>query len=136
MLYLIVSLIALLPTTYSYLSISNLQQQQQRQHYTTNQQYNSKLIHRSLIPKHHYLSKKDDVSITLSPQILPTTNNNNKASTTLEKVETLNITLESIILLSLCFCVTTLCSLDKVAMSVAIIPMSSQFLYDETTKGN
>jgi hypothetical protein len=40
-----------------------------------------------------------------------------------------------IFLLSLCFMVTILMSLDKVAMSVGIIPMSVQFGYNDLTKG-
>ena len=39
-------------------------------------------------------------------------------------------------ILALCFLVTVLSALDRVAMSVAILPMASEFHYTETTKGS
>ena len=38
-------------------------------------------------------------------------------------------------ILALCFCVTLLSALDRVAMSIAILPISSEFQYTETIKG-
>mmetsp|Transcript_28366 Transcript_28366/g.48248 ORF Transcript_28366/g.48248 Transcript_28366/m.48248 type:complete len:578 (-) Transcript_28366:11-1744(-) len=38
-------------------------------------------------------------------------------------------------ILALCFCVTLLSALDRVAMSIAILPISSEFGYSETIKG-
>lgn len=38
-------------------------------------------------------------------------------------------------ILALCFCVTLLSALDRVAMSIAILPISSEFGYTETIKG-
>ena len=38
-------------------------------------------------------------------------------------------------ILVLCFCVTLLSALDRVAMSIAILPISSEFAYTETMKG-
>jgi ACS family sodium-dependent inorganic phosphate cotransporter len=38
-------------------------------------------------------------------------------------------------ILALCFCVTLLSALDRVAMSIAILPISAEFGYTETIKG-
>jgi len=38
-------------------------------------------------------------------------------------------------ILALCFCVTLLSALDRVAMSIAILPISAEFGYSETIKG-
>lgn len=45
------------------------------------------------------------------------------------------ITANGYIVLSLCFLVILLCALDRVAISVAIIPMSLELGYSESTKG-
>jgi len=46
-----------------------------------------------------------------------------------------NIDSEFYPILALCFCVTLLSALDRVAMSIAILPISSEFGYTETMKG-
>ena len=39
------------------------------------------------------------------------------------------------VLVSLCFLSTFICYIDRVNMSVAIIPMAEEFKWDQTTKG-
>lgn len=50
-------------------------------------------------------------------------------------LQTSSIDSEFYPILALCFCVTLLSALDRVAMSIAILPMSSEFHYTETIKG-
>lgn len=50
-------------------------------------------------------------------------------------VESTGIPPEFIPILSLCFLVTLLSALDRVAMSIAILPLSAEFGYTETIKG-
>lgn len=38
-------------------------------------------------------------------------------------------------IMSLCFLVAIVCALDRVAMSVAIVPMGNVYDYTDTTKG-
>ena len=57
----------------------------------------------------------------------------NKSSSTFP--EEYVIPKESYFVLIMLFFVSALCSLDRVAMSVAIIPMTSQFNYSEQVKG-
>jgi len=43
--------------------------------------------------------------------------------------------LRGLTIVALCFLVTVICALDRAAMSVAIIPMSAQYAYADSTKG-
>jgi MFS transporter, ACS family, solute carrier family 17 (sodium-dependent inorganic phosphate cotransporter), other len=58
--------------------------------------------------------------------------------TTPQPLQTINqqtIDAEFYPILALCFCVTLLSALDRVAMSIAILPISAEFGYSETIKG-
>ncbi|KAL7451973.1 hypothetical protein ACHAWC_004327 [Mediolabrus comicus] len=61
--------------------------------------------------------------------------NNTISSIALEEANQQTVNAEFYPILALCFCVTLLSALDRVAMSIAILPISSEFQYTETIKG-
>lgn len=59
-----------------------------------------------------------------------------KSDTVLNDVETIPpLDKQGYVLLVLLFLVTALCALDRVAMSVAILPMGAEFQYSDSTRG-
>eukprot|EP01041_Mallomonas_annulata_P011426 gene11426-23898_t len=54
---------------------------------------------------------------------------------TISQVNVPEISQKGYVVLILCFLVTVLCALDRVAISVAIIPMAKELGYSESTKG-
>lgn len=60
---------------------------------------------------------------------------NTTSDTADEAIDTTSIPKEFLPILFLCFLVTFLSALDRVAMSIAILPMATEFGYTETIKG-
>lgn len=57
------------------------------------------------------------------------------ASVTEEVVDVSGGTTSLRVMMGLCFLVAIVCALDRVAMSVAIVPMGQAYAYSDTTKG-
>ncbi|KAL7497648.1 hypothetical protein ACHAWT_005667 [Skeletonema menzelii] len=81
------------------------------------------------------LEKIDAIITNDDKELLLSIDNKTTQAQPLQTTSQQTIDSEFYPILALCFCVTLLSALDRVAMSIAILPISAEFGYTETIKG-